>query len=73
MSCIKLGGHLQIDGHGVLWQLRQRQSQRGGVIDVLYLKLLLQVMPGRQHADDHTAAEGDGHDHNDGDPELFNE
>ena len=68
---VKLCRHLQLDRHGVFGQLGQRQGQRGSVVDVLHLQLLLQVMSRRQNAHDHAAAKGERHDQCDGNPELF--
>jgi len=68
---IELGRYQQFDRHRILVELRQRQRQRGGVVDVLDLQLLLQIGARRQHVDHQTAAKGQRQHQHDGQPELF--
>lgn len=55
---VELRGHHQLKRRRVLLHLAQRERERGRVVDVLDLQLLLQILPGRIDIDHQADAKG---------------
>jgi hypothetical protein len=73
MGVVELGRDEQFERGFVLGQLVHRQRQHIGVVAILDAKLFFEIGPRGQGADHEAAAEGRQGEHDDRQPELFDQ